>query len=256
MKPVPLWRRYARFFGPDPAADVKDELRFHLDAKTDDLIAQGWKPAAARREAERQFGDLRAVAHAGRKLGEKMESRKRLQDRFDDCLRDVRYTFRQLGRDPGFAAISILILALAIGSNIVVFSVVNTLLLRPLPFPNSQELVWIAPPPTDCGLSCATYSADAYDEFRRGSRAYQDVTGYFAFSTPDNLRLTGRGEPAPATGIDVIGNFFQVLGVQPAMGRLFTRMRNGARSRSLCWPMLTGGASSWPIPQSSVVPSN
>ena len=222
MKPVPIWRRYARFFGPDPAADVKDELRFHLDAKTDDLIAQGWKPAAARREAERQFGDLRAVAHAGKKLGEKMESRKRLQDRLDDYLRDVRYTLRQLGRDPGFASISILILALAIGSNIVVFSVVNTLLLRPLPFPNSQELVWIAPPPTSCGLSCATYSADAYDEFRRGSRAYQDVTGYFAFSTADNLRLTGCGEPAPATGIDVIGNFFQVLGVQPAMGRLFT----------------------------------
>ena len=54
------------------------------------------------------------------------------------------------------------------------------------------------------------------------SRAYQDVTGYFAFTTPDNLRLTGRGEPEPATSIEVIGNFFQVLGVQPAMGRLFT----------------------------------
>jgi predicted permease len=82
--------------------------------------------------------------------------------------------------------------------------------------------VWIAPPPTDCGLSCATYSADAYEEFRDQSRAYQGVTGYMAFTTPDNLRLTGRGEPEPATGIEVIGNFFQVLGVQPAMGRLFT----------------------------------
>jgi predicted permease len=71
-------------------------------------------------------------------------------------------------------------------------------------------------------MSCATYSADAYDEFRAQSRAYQDVTGYFAFSTEDNLRVTGRGEPEPATSIDVIGNFFQVLGVRPAMGRLFT----------------------------------
>ena len=60
------------------------------------------------------------------------------------CLWDIRYTFRKLGRDPGFAAVSILILALAIGANIAVFSVVNTLLLRPLPFPNSNELVWIA----------------------------------------------------------------------------------------------------------------
>jgi predicted permease len=151
-----------------------------------------------------------------------MERRKRLKDYWIDSLQDVRYTFRTLGRDPGFAAVSILILALAIGANIAVVSVVNTLLLRPLPFPESHELVWIAPPPTGCGLSCATYSADAYEEFRAQSRTYQDVTGYFAFSTPDNLRLTGRDEPEPATGLDVIGNFFQVLGVQPAMGRLFT----------------------------------
>ncbi len=151
-----------------------------------------------------------------------MERRKHLTDYFSDSLQDVRYTFRTLRRDPGFAAVSILILALAIGANVAVFSVVNTLLLRPLPFSNSHELVWIAPPPTGCGLSCATYSADAYEGFRAQSRTYQDVTGYEAFTTPDNLRLTGQGEPESATGIEVIGNFFQVLGVQPAMGRLFT----------------------------------
>jgi putative ABC transport system permease protein len=222
VTPTPIWRRYARLFGPDPAADVKDELSFHLRAKIDDLVAQGWSPASARQEAERQFGDLRAVQQIGVRLGEKMERRKRLEDYWTDSLQDVRYTFRTLRRDPGFAVTSILILALAIGANIAVFSVVNTLLLRPLPFRDSRQLVWIAPPPTDCGLSCATYSADAYEEFREQSRVYQDVTGYMAFTTPDNLRLTGRGEPEPATSFEVIGNFFQVLGVQPAMGRLFT----------------------------------
>ncbi|MBZ5651769.1 MAG: ABC transporter permease [Acidobacteriia bacterium] len=151
-----------------------------------------------------------------------MESRKTLMDYCSNSLQDVRYTFRTLSRDPGFAAVSILILALAIGANVAVFSVVNTLLLRPLPFPNSHELVWIAPPPSGCGLSCATYSADAYEGFRAQSRTYQDVTGYEAFTTPDNLRLTGQGAPESATGIEVIGNFFQVLGVQPALGRLFT----------------------------------
>ena len=164
----------------------------------------------------------------GQQIGEKTERRMRVADYWTDLIQDVRYTFRTLGRDPGFAAVSILILALAIGANIAVFSVVNTLLLRPLPFPSAHELVWIAPPPSGCGLSCATYSADAYEEFRAQSRAYQDVTGYEAFTTPDNLRLTGRGEPEPATGIEVIGNFFQVLGVQPAMGRLFTA-RRGSR---------------------------
>jgi predicted permease len=223
MTPNPLWRRYSRMLGPDPAADVRDELSFHLQARIDDLVAQGWSPESARHEAERQFGDLRAVQQFGVRIAEKMERRKRLHDYWTDCFQDVRYTFRTLRRDPGFAAISILILTLAIGANIAVFSVVNTLLLRPLPFPDSRQLVWIAPPPTGCGLSCATYSADAYEEFREQSRVYQGVTGYMAFTTPDNMRLTGRGEPEPATSFEVIGDFFQVLGVQPLMGRLFTQ---------------------------------
>src|SRR4026208_776321 len=124
-----------------------------------------------------------------------MERGKRLRDYCTDSLQYVRYTFRSLSRDPGLAPVSIRARALAIGANVAVFSVVNTLLLRPLPFPNAHELVWIAPPPTGCGLSCATYSADGYEGFRDQSFAYQGVTGYEAFSTPDNLRLSGHGDP-------------------------------------------------------------
>src|SRR3984957_15582859 len=155
--------------------------------------------------------------------------------KLDVFLQDLRYTLRTLGRDRGFTLVAVLILALAIGANIGVFGVVDTLLLRPLPFPDSKQLVWIAPPPSACGLSCATYSADAYEEFRDQSRAYQAVTGYEAFTTPDNLRVTGRGEPQPATSVELIGNFFQVLGVQPAMGRLFTvdEARGGPHSVAL-----------------------
>jgi len=222
MTTTPFWRRYARFFGPDPTADVKEELGFHLEAKTEDLIREGLTPEAARKEAERQFGDLRSVEKIGQRIGQNTERRKRLSDYTHDLLHDARYTIRTLGRDPGFAAVSLLILALAIGANVAVFSVVNTLLLRPLPFSHAEELVWIAPPPSECGWSCATYSADAYEEFRAQSRVYQDVTGYEAFTTPENFRLTGPGEPVSATGFEVIGNFFQVLGVQPALGRLFT----------------------------------
>ena len=150
--------------------------------------------------------------------------------RFDMLSQDLKYTLRTLKRDPGFTVIALLILMLAIGANIAVFSVVNTLLLRPLPFADARELVWIAPPPTKCGLSCATYSTDAYDEFRSGSRSYQNVTGYFAFSSADNLSLNLGGAPIPATSIDVIQNFFQVLGIHAQMGRVFTPddARNGA----------------------------
>ncbi len=222
MNPIPLWRRYARLFGPDPAADVEDELRFHLESNIEELLRQGLSPEQACKQAERGFGDMRALIHTGRRMGEKRERRKRLADYWSDAAQDLRYTFRTLRRERGFAAVCIVILALAIGANVAVFSVVNTLLLRPLPFPHAGELVWIAPPPGPCGISCATFSSDAYEEFRAMNRTYQDVTGYEAFTTPDNLRLMGRGEPLPATSIMVIGNFFQVLGVRPAMGRLFT----------------------------------
>ncbi len=142
--------------------------------------------------------------------------------KLDIFLQDVKYTLRTLSRDPGFTIVAVLILALGIGANVAVFSVVNRLLLGPLPFPDAQQLVWIAPPPTKCGLSCATYSTDAYDTFRAKTHSFQDVTGYFAFSGADNLSLNLGAQPIPATSIDVIANFFQVLGVQPAMGRAFT----------------------------------
>src|SRR5215475_1526367 len=122
MTDVPFWRRYARFFGPDPAADVKDELRFHLEAKADDLIHQGWEPEAARKEAERKFGDIRKLQNIGQHIGEKMERRKSIHDHANDFFQDVRYTFRSLRRDPGFAIVSVLILTLAIGANVAVFS--------------------------------------------------------------------------------------------------------------------------------------
>ena len=231
MRPVPLWRRYDRLLGSDPAADVKDELRFHLETKVDDLVAQGWRPEDARKEAERQFGNILAIQRVGERVGKHMDRRRRLNDYWDDAVRDLHFTLRTLRRDAGFTVIAILILTLAIGANIAVFAVVNTILLRPLPFPEARQLVWIAPAPRKCGFACATYSADAYNRFRAETRSYQDVTGYYAFSTADNLRLTGYGDPRPATGIMVIGNFFEVLGVQSALGRLFTpdEMQHGAR---------------------------
>lgn len=195
-------------------AELEAELETHLQLAIDDYVEHGMDAAEARRQALIQFGGVQQAREKHR------EARGLMQ--VDILLQDLKYTIRKLRRDPGFTAIAVLILALGIGANVAVFSVVNTILLRPLPFPHAQELVWIAPPPSKCGQSCATYSSDAYDEFRALSRSYQDVTGYFAFSGPDNRRLTGNGEPVTLTEVDVIGNFFKVLGVKPQLGRMFT----------------------------------
>ena len=219
-----LLHRLSAFFGKRALdADLDAELAAHLEMAIEDNLARGLPPAEARRVALAGLGGLQQAREKHREARGLMT--------LDILGQDLRYTLRTLGRDRGFTSVAVLILALAIGANIVVFSVVNTILLRPLPFPNAQELTWIAPPPTKCGLSCATYSTDAYDEFRANTRSFQDVTGYFAFSSPDNLKLSrSGGAPIPATGIDVIHNFFQVLGVQPAMGRAFTAAdgRHGA----------------------------
>jgi predicted permease len=242
MSQPPIWRRHARLFGPDPAADVKDELRFHLEAKTEDLIRQGWTPAAARHEAERQFGDIRAVQNVGRQLGEKMERRRRLTDYWNECLQDVRYTLRALSRNSSFAAVAILVLALGIGVNVAVFSVVNTLLLRPLPFPDSQKLVWLtagksftAKIRTAGGLSAETYTVDVYREFQRSNQSFQAVTAYQTFYNSLQYKLTGSAEPKQLDVVEVADNFFPTLGVQPALGRNFTEEEclKGGRSAAL-----------------------
>ncbi|MGI8962429.1 MAG: ADOP family duplicated permease [Bryobacteraceae bacterium] len=230
MTRVPLWRRYARLFGPDPNADVNDELRFHLEAKVDELIAQGWQPGDARQEAERQFGDLRSVQRTGERLGQERDRRRRRRDYWDECAQDLRYALRTLRRDRAFTIITVLILTLGIAANTAVFSVVNTVLLRPLPFPDAQQLVWLASGRKlsagllkAAGLSGVTYTVSAYEEFQRHNQSFQSVTSYNPFFGSSEYTLKGRGEPRPVNGVMVAGNFFQTLGIQPALGRLFAQ---------------------------------
>ena len=210
----PFQRLRAFLRKPPLDADLEAEIASHIEMAIEENIHRGMTPLEARRQAFVHFGGVETAKYQQREARGIMK--------FDILLQDLRYTIRSLSRDRGFTLVAVLILALAIGANIAVFSVVNTLLLRPLPFPNPHQLVWIAPPPDKCGLSCATYSTDGYDTFRAGTHSFQDVTGYNAFSTPDNLSLKiGAGAPVQATSIDVIPNFFQLLGVQPAMGRAF-----------------------------------
>src|SRR4029450_13618957 len=133
---------------------------------------------------------------------------------------DLRYTFRTLRRDAGFAVFAILIAGLGIGASATVFSVVNTLLLRPLPFEKPSELVWIANRDLP-DLSGQTTQVGYLLDLRERTQTLAAVAGYFAFyGVSDNL-LSGRGEPERLSGVPVSENFFDVLGIKPFMGRTF-----------------------------------
>jgi predicted permease len=202
------------FFRKKPLdSDLNDELETHLNFAIDEHISRGLPPEEARRQAMIRFGGVMQAKELQRET--------RGLPGLDILMQDLRYSFRILLRDRSFTIISVLILALGIGANIAVFGIVNAILIRPLPFRDSQQLVWMGPAATKCGFSCETYSADAFEEFRAQNHAFTDVAGYFAFSSSDNMKLTGHGQPKPATGITVTANFFQTLGVQPASGRLF-----------------------------------
>jgi predicted permease len=130
---------------------------------------------------------------------------------------------------------------------VAVFSVVNTILLRPLPFRDPQRLVWFAGNKGQGGLSEQTYTVAAFEEFRRHNRSFQDVTSYQTFFNSIQYKLTGKGEPLSVVGVQVAENFFPTLGVEPLQGRLFTpeECRRGGRAGALLshafWQRQFGG---------------
>jgi predicted permease len=137
-----------------------------------------------------------------------------------ELLQDLRYTLRTLRRDAAFAAFAILIAGLGIGASVTVFSVVHTLILRPLPFAEPDRLVWIANRDT-AGLSGQTTQVSHMLDLRERTQSLAAVAGFFAFyGVGDNL-LSGKGEPERLSGVPVSDNFFDVLGVRPALGRTF-----------------------------------
>jgi len=193
--------------------ELDAELASHLDLHIADNIRAGMTPEQARQDALLKLGGME-------------QTKEHVRDRrsipaLEILLQDLRYTFRTLRKDRSFTAIAILILALGIGANIVVFSVVDTILLRPLPFPDSERLAWLAANHGQGGLSAVTYNVGSYEEFRRHNQSFQEVTAYQAFWGSSEYNMTGHNEPQSVQGVMVGDNFFRTLGVQPALGRTF-----------------------------------
>ncbi len=141
----------------------------------------------------------------------------------DSLLQDVRYALRTLRRDAGFTTFAILIVGLGIGACSTVFSVLDALLVRPLPFKDPGSLVWIANKTKEEGdLSGQTVQVGRLLDLRERNKSFSDIAGYFAFYGVGDSQLTGNGEPERLSNVPVSQNFFPLLGVQPQLGRLFS----------------------------------
>ena len=207
---------WQRLFGSERLErELDKELRFHFEQQVADNIRAGMTEEQARRATRLAFGGLTQVKEHCR------ESRGTLW--VTSVAHDLRFTLRTLRRDRAFTVVAVLILALGIGVNIAVFSVVDTILLRPLPFHDASA--WPGSPATTGhgALSDTTFRVDAYEEIRRHNQSFQDMTTYVPFFASSDAEMTGRGEPRLLAGVWVGGNFFQMLGISALnLGALFT----------------------------------
>ncbi|HEU4629756.1 MAG TPA: ABC transporter permease [Gemmatimonadaceae bacterium] len=203
-------------------AEMDDEIRLHLALRTEQLIRQGLSPAAARAEAERRFGSLDEARHRLHDSASRREHRMRTLERLDGLRHDLRIALRRIRRAPGFTAFAVLITGLGVAATTAVFSVMSPLMLRPLPFPEPERLVWIASS-SGGGLSAVTSRTSNLRDYRERARSFQALTGYYAFFEYESYNLVGAGAPERLVGVGVAQDFLDVLGVRPLLGRNFVR---------------------------------
>jgi len=201
--------------------DADEEIRIHLELRTKQLIGEGMSPSAARAEAERRFGEVDDERRRSRASAARQERRLRWRDSLDLLRGDVRYAFRTLRRDAGFTAFALAIMALGIGASATVFSLVNGVLLRPMPFRDPSRLVWIGNV-ADNGVDEWRIQVGHFVDLGARSRSLRDLAGYFAFySVGDAVLSTPGGDVERLTRVPVTCNFFPFLGVTPRLGRSF-----------------------------------
>ena len=188
------------------STEIDKEMQFHLAERADDLVAGGMKPDAAQREARRRFGSLAYQTE-----------QTRARDLFswlDALTADLRYATRSLKSAPAFAVVAILSLALGIGANTAIFSIINAVMLKSLPVSHPEELVAVVRNTNE-----NVYTNPLWEAIRDRQDMF---SGIFAFGSA-NFNLTSGGEARRADGNWVSGNYFSTLGVRPIAGRLITR---------------------------------
>jgi predicted permease len=199
------------------AEDFAEEIKAHLELEADDLKSEGMSEDEARWKSRRAFGNVRAARERFYSKGRWIW--------LDKLLRDLRFGLRSMRQSPGFAVTAILTLALGMGANTAVFSVMNAVLLRSLPVADPQRLVFLrtSGPPNRTGTidSEESFSYPVYDALRRQTGALTDVIAVAQLSG-DKVNVRVGALPEEAEADMVSGNFFSGLGVKLARGRGFT----------------------------------
>jgi putative ABC transport system permease protein len=199
--------------------DVASEIAFHIDMRTRELVASGMSPERARAEAIAVFGDQDLIEAATRNERRRFVRLKNWRDHASSAAQDIRYATRTLRRAPGFTAAVLVTLALGIGANTAIFSMVNGVLLRRLPYANGDRLVTLEHPVRSLSIGDIGFSPTEAGDFRASLSSLDGVAEYHSMS----FDLLGHGEPRRVqTGV-VSADFFDVLGVRPLLGRAFIR---------------------------------
>lgn len=218
MRETPLWRRYLRFLGSDPAADVEDELEFHLAMRVEELMRRGLSEAEARERARREFGDVERVRSEMEEIGRR-RARRDGRSRWRDALaQDLRFAARTLRRSPGFTAVAVLTLALGIGANTAIFSVVHGVLLRPFPYARADRIVTLWQHDRAAGATRDEVAAANLLDWRERSRSFSGM----AALEPYGLDHQGPEGPVTLDTWLVTEDFFAVMGVPALHGRTLT----------------------------------
>ena len=205
-----LRARLRALFRPTAAdRSLTDEIRFHIDLETEKNVRLGMNADEARRRAVAHFGGVQRVREDHRDV--------RPMRWLEDGIADARFALRSLRRAPALGVVAVVTLALGIGANVAIFSAVNAVVLRPLPFPAPDRLAMITEENPEKHWHLQEAAPANVLDWRAGVPAFQDVTAYADFLGTSTL--TGRGDPQTIQLVYTMGNFFSVMGARAALGR-------------------------------------